>query len=230
MKPKLNVAFVLDRSSSMSSIREQTVCWYNDQLEMLREKQADLDITVSLVTFGSDVTEHNWAVPLEQVKNCSYDDFNPNGMTSLYAGLGVTISKLLEVKSDNTLIVLITDGGENSSHTLGWTQQKLVDIKSKCDASWTFNILGCESNTIFDLTSTLNIPTTNCMQFGAQGPTGPQGVAGPAGAAEWDATMRVVRSKQRSAVSSYLCNVASGAEVACDFYQSNNVLKVSNEV
>ena len=229
MKPKLNVAFVLDRSSSMENIREQTVCWYNDQLEALREKQTDLDITVSLVTFGSDITEHNWAIPLKQVKNCSYGDFNPGGMTALYAGLGVTISKMLEVEADQKLIVLITDGGENSSHNHGWTQPKLVDIKSKCDKSWTFNIIGCESNTIFDLTSTLNIPTSNCMQFGAQGPTGPTGAVGPAGQDEWNSTMKNVRSKQRSAVSSYLCSVASGTEVN-SFYESNNVLKVSNEV
>ena len=66
------VALVLDRSGSMSSLREDAVAWYNEQVDEIQGKAGKNGqrVITSLVTFNDEIFEHTvpeitwWAVIL----------------------------------------------------------------------------------------------------------------------------------------------------------------------
>ena len=52
---KTRVAVILDRSSSMQSIRNETISAFNEQVDAIKETSKDMDTKVSLVTFSTEV-------------------------------------------------------------------------------------------------------------------------------------------------------------------------------
>lgn len=126
---RTDVALVLDRSGSMSSIREQAIDGFNEQLKALRE-EADKggDTRVTVVTFGgwhgapekrAPLHVINERVPAEDVEMLSMDNYRPNGLTPLYDGFMHAID-ILEESDDGGedtafLVVVVSDGRENHS-------------------------------------------------------------------------------------------------------------------
>lgn len=152
-KGKTYVAIVLDQSSSMSSSKEQAVAGYNDTVEELKElnKDPDIEMIVSLVTFDSYVQEHLWNVPAEQLKKSTYESFKPDRCTALRDGLGYTIDKLLETKlakDDAVLVILISDGGENSSKHVSADVLKSKIEECQAGDQWTFTYMGCSEENL----------------------------------------------------------------------------------
>lgn len=147
MKDKLvHVCFVIDSSGSMSGSEKDVVGGFN---KTIAEQKAvkDGDCIVSLYEFDSRVKKVYLGKNLDEVGDFNY---KVGGMTRLYDGIGTAVDEVGKWLSDmdeserpsKNIVVIITDGGENSS-----TEYRLKDIREKIKEqtekySWDFVYLG----------------------------------------------------------------------------------------
>jgi uncharacterized protein YegL len=164
----VRILFVLDRSGSMSSIKEETIGGFNAFIA--EQKSIPGKALLSLVQFDNQYLVVHDNVPLQDVPDLDGKTFVPRGMTALYDAIGITINHYKEEKvpKTKTILAILTDGGENSSkeyshamaqgmieavqNELGWD---VLFIGANIDAKAVGGSLGIKaSNTAsFDYTS-----------------------------------------------------------------------------
>lgn len=149
----INLVFVIDRSGSMYPSREDVIGGFN---KVIDEQKANKDgkVTVSLYTFNEKVTEDYLGVDINDIAKFEY---NPGGGTAMNDGIGTAIDnvgKWLYNKDKNneempgkTLVVVMTDGMENSSteYTLKQVQDRIKEQTEKY--SWEFIYMGTDITT-----------------------------------------------------------------------------------
>ena len=146
-KPTL-VAFLLDRTGSMSVCEEETIRGFNHYLKELCAKD-DGSMRFTLTQFDSvSIDIIHAAVPLKAVKFLNDETYQPRAFTPLYDAIGKTIRET-EAKATGqykVLFVTLTDGAENASRE--WTSATIKAlIKEKEDQShWTFAYIGVGPN------------------------------------------------------------------------------------
>jgi uncharacterized protein YegL len=147
MKDKLiHVCFIIDSSGSMSGSEKDVIGGFEKTIKEQKEVK-DGECIVSLYEFASDVKQVYLGKKLEDVKDL---DYSVGGMTRLYDGIGTAVDEIGKWLSNmdeserpsKNLIVIITDGGENSSF-----EYRLKDIKDRIKEqtekySWDFIYLG----------------------------------------------------------------------------------------
>jgi len=140
------VNVVLDRSSSMDSIRDQTISGYNEYLRgLLNDKETEY--SVSLTQFDAPLAAAELTVsyvdrPLGDVPTLSRESYVPRGNTPLYDAIGETIRRIEPLqKGRPVLTLIITDGLENASREFNADTIKAF-IKRKERDGWTFVFLG----------------------------------------------------------------------------------------
>lgn len=165
--PKTYIAFVLDKSGSMSAIRDVAVRGFNDQLDSIT-REASPNTFVSLVTFSTFVTPIFFNRKVGQVEKLSFLNYKPEGWTALYDAVGYTISRL-ENESEydfNTafLVVIISDGYENRS--TDYTSSSLANLIKRKQSSgrWTFAYVGANQD-LSKVSELLHIPVGNTIRY-----------------------------------------------------------------
>lgn len=147
MKDKLiHVAFIIDSSGSMSGSESDVIGGFKKTIEEQKAVK-DGECIVTLYEFASDVKQVYLGKTLDKVEDL---DYRVGGMTRLYDGIGTAVDDIGKWLSNmdeserpsKNLIVIITDGGENSS-----TEYRLKDIKDRIKEqtekySWDFIYLG----------------------------------------------------------------------------------------
>ena len=142
-KPTL-VAFLLDRSGSMTQCLDETIIGFNTYLKELKTKDTG-KMRFTLTQFDSvSVDVVHDAVPLSKVKPLNEENFAPRSFTPLYDAIGKTI-RATEAKATGkykVLFVTLTDGQENASKE--WKKDTINSlIKEKEEkAAWTFAYIG----------------------------------------------------------------------------------------
>lgn len=182
---KIRVMVVLDRSGSMNTIRKSTVDGYNEYLGSLRA-DPNAEYFVSLVQFDSDsgneteLTVNYEDRKLAKVSALELKDFAPRGGTPLYDAIGACINRTdknagdvqsHEIRNAPVIMVIITDGQENSSKEFTKLAVKSL-ITAKEKAGWTFVFLGTgidsysESRSIgMSVNSTSNFNAVNTVDM-----------------------------------------------------------------
>lgn len=142
----IHVCFVIDSSGSMSGSEKDVIGGFQ---KTINEQKAvkDGECIVSLYEFASDVKQVYLGKKLDEVKDI---DYTVGGMTRLYDGIGTAVDEVGKWLADmdeaerpsKNLIVIITDGGENSS-----IEYRLKDIKDRIKEqeqkyNWSFIYLG----------------------------------------------------------------------------------------
>jgi uncharacterized protein YegL len=141
---KTLVAFLLDRSGSMTNVITETISGFNSYLDTLTGKPEAKDITVHFSQFDSeslDVIED--CVPLAKVAKLNAETFKPRSWTPLYDSIGKTIRAIEDqAKGFKVFFVTLTDGQENQSKE--WNDKTIKDlIRSKEEKDkWTFSYIG----------------------------------------------------------------------------------------
>ncbi len=151
---KTEIAFILDRSGSMQSIRQDTIDAFNT---FLRDQQAAPDqARFTLVFFETETDVRHVSIPIAEVVPLDLETYVPNGGTALLDAIGETIDKLGQRlatipeadRPEQVTIAILTDGEENSSRHYNWHQ--IADrIKHQTEKyAWEFLFLGAGPDTI----------------------------------------------------------------------------------
>ena len=144
---------ILDASGSMSSIYQQALTGVNETIQtilMAQQTHPKLQQYLTLVSFnaGEDFLHRIYdAVPIENVKNITRNDYVPQGCTALYDAMGDMVSDLQQKVSheDAVLVTVITDGYENSS--CRWSGKQIKSIVQELrQMGWTFNYIGANQD------------------------------------------------------------------------------------
>lgn len=135
----VHLVVVLDESGSMDS---QTQAVVNGLNEMLREqRRIKGKVIFSLVTFNNHVQTKVDQVDLAEMPDLTLLDYHPNGGTALYDGIGDTITKFKD--QFGVIMVIATDGCENSSHMFNADQVKMMISHCEQKLDWKFMYI-CE--------------------------------------------------------------------------------------
>jgi hypothetical protein len=149
LKSKMERVFLLDRSGSMESCCKDTI----DGMNAFIESQRELGGTMTLCLFDNEfetVYEH---VPMNEVPLLTEETFIPRGGTALLDAMGQILKMNLP---DDTMVIVLTDGEENSSQMYTAAHVKdLVELKP-----WKFVYLGANQDAVFNA-SNIGIRTSS---------------------------------------------------------------------
>jgi hypothetical protein len=138
------VTFLLDRTGSMESIRDDTIGAFNAYLEGLQKGGAPIDFT--FVQFDSMSIDKIYVrTPVGAVPRLTRETYEPRASTPLIDAAYKTVQAVDEsLAGDSETKVVIcfhTDGQENSSIEHDWDELNAL-IKEKSRAGWQFNFMG----------------------------------------------------------------------------------------
>ena len=152
-----HISIILDRTGSMEDIREDTIGGFNT---FLKEQQALPDeATLSLIQFDSqnpyEVIHH--FEKIKDVPKLTPQTYVPRASTPLLDAIGRGINDLesaldkmrLTKRPANVVMVIITDGQENSSREFS-KNQIVKMIKAKQEKGWQFVYLSADLGSIND--------------------------------------------------------------------------------
>lgn len=143
-KGKTVVTFLLDRSGSMESVKQETISGFNVYLETLKDSGEKIDMT--LVQFDTEGMQKDYVLqPIGTVPKLDETTFKPRGGTPLIDAAYKTIKAVEaqeKAKGAKIVVCIQTDGQENSSHQHNWESLKAL-IAEKTKEGWQFNFMGC---------------------------------------------------------------------------------------
>ncbi|KKN64845.1 hypothetical protein LCGC14_0487650 [marine sediment metagenome] len=172
---RLLVGIVLDRSSSMGTIKDVTISGTNEQFSALRDSDDAANTFVAFSTFNNQVTpvfhdgskeKNPTLVPVTSLKDLTEADYRPSGMTAMFDGVSDMIDFLSAEAAhvDDVLVVVISDGAENASKT---TSEKLASkVKELQDAGWNFTYIGANQD-LTQVQAQLGFHSGNMLSFDA---------------------------------------------------------------
>jgi uncharacterized protein YegL len=150
---KTLLAFIQDRSGSMSGVWQETLNGFKKYVEDMQadqKKDNEIEYIFSLTTFDTQIENPYLGVPIASVDGGKLKEFGPRGSTALYDAVGKTLQALDDDKSitfDKAIVIICTDGEENSSRE--YSKDALhaaIDDRIK-RGNWTFTYLGTQPET-----------------------------------------------------------------------------------
>ena len=152
MKKTIDIVVVLDRSSSMESIKSETISGFNKFVKA--QKETGLKANFTLVQFDHEYEVIYKHLPIKEVPKLTKNTFVPRGVTALLDAIGKTIKTTRTYQKQNsnkeyqTIFVIITDGEENASVDYSRDQifKKITKMQKK--HQWEFVFLAANQDAI----------------------------------------------------------------------------------
>ncbi|MFN8380218.1 MAG: vWA domain-containing protein [Anaerolineae bacterium] len=168
-EPEVIIAFLLDETGSMGSVRQATISGFNEYMDTVGIDHPDA--LISLRLFSTEkydkVTE---LTPLTLAPRLSYDNYQPHGGTPLYD----CIARLIHETETATarvepapeiVFVIMTDGEENSSRE--FNRERIFQlISQKTELGWTFVYLGANQDA-WQVGQSIGVRASSAMTFDA---------------------------------------------------------------
>jgi uncharacterized protein YegL len=149
----VHVLFVIDSSGSMGSKANDVRGGFNSYMSNLREDTTS-DYRLTAVTFDTRVTTLFTDIRLSEAPILDDSNYRTGGNTALYDALGISLAELTSAIAledrpygkDRVLVIVMTDGEENSSHR--FTKEQVTgEMKRREEAgNWTFVYLGADQD------------------------------------------------------------------------------------
>jgi len=134
------IVCILDRSGSMSSLRDEVIGSYNNFVQEQKTNLKDKDNTLTLVIFDDKYEVVYERISLDSVPQLTPEIYFTRGNTSLNDAIGKSINNVSKDKT-KVLVLIQTDGLENSS--MEYKSEQIKDlIKEKEKIGWQFNFIG----------------------------------------------------------------------------------------
>lgn len=164
---ELNSYILLDRTGSMSSIWDEALSSVNAYVDSVVEPDEGPEVIndITFAVFDSqdgfqfDILRDN--VSGEEWTQISGDEVSPRGMTPLYDAIGKIIALAEEDAPEKAVIVIMTDGMENSSHEFNMEQAKAAIARAEA-RGWQVVFLGAEFAN-FDDADAVGVSSTKQM-------------------------------------------------------------------
>jgi hypothetical protein len=162
-----DITVVLDRSQSMTSIKEEAEGGLN---HFIREQQKLPGYAYfTLINFDTNYEVIYDGVNIQEVEKCTIE---PRGMTALLDAVGRTITetglRLSNIEEDKrpglVVIVIVTDGAENASKEFTKSRIKEMIEKQQSEFSWQFTFLGANQDA-FAEAADLGISKNSTMTY-----------------------------------------------------------------
>ena len=135
----VNITLIVDRSGSMGSMMLEVIGGIN--AFYAEQKKLPDPATVTYVQFD-DVYEKVFEnVPLPEVKDITSETFVPRGMTALYDAIGKTLVEMNPVADSKQVILIMTDGEENSSQEFTHASVKAI-VEASQKKGWEIIFMG----------------------------------------------------------------------------------------
>ena len=167
---KTYIAVVLDKSGSMSSIRNQVIEEFNKQIEVIKDMATTtgMDVSVSLIEFNHNIHTIFWNEDSKKLEKINDESYVPRGETAFYDAAIQTIENLKlmpDVNDPNVafLVLMITDGIDNKSAKTKETLGEMIQTQQDT-GNWTFTYIGANQN-VAEISTVLNVPMANTMAF-----------------------------------------------------------------
>ena len=146
----VHVTFVIDESGSMTGTEADVIGGFKKVVDEQRENKEG-SCSVSYYKFNGKVDEVYVGKNVEDVEYID-DKYNPNGMTALFDGVGVAIDNTGKWLSDmneedrpeKVLVVVMTDGGENSSVEYSAARVREMIKEQEDKYNWSFVYMGSD--------------------------------------------------------------------------------------
>jgi len=144
------IVFVLDKSGSMGSVRNDTIGGFNSFINDQKDIPGQAIFTLAL--FDHEYSLVHQGKLIEQVEELTIESYHPSGMTALLDAVGKTINDVVarhanldeSERPGKTILVVLTDGEENSSTEFKKASDISSMIKEREDAGWEIVFLGAD--------------------------------------------------------------------------------------
>lgn len=145
------IAFLLDRSGSMQSIKSDVVGGFDAFLT--EQRAGDGECRVTLAQFDDEYEVVYHAVPVGEVPAL---ELNPRGMTALLDSMGKLITDTTaeiaalgeDDKPGSVIVAIMTDGMENSSHEWSRPAIKSLVEQQTSQFGWQFLYMGADQDAV----------------------------------------------------------------------------------
>ena len=172
---KTKIICILDRSPSMNSIIDEAISGFNlflDEQKKLETSNTDIMKIIQFETKCEQVFED----VINRVEHFNEKTYRPQGYgTALYDAIGQTIDDELDFlgkdsknRVDKTLVVILTDGYENSSHKYHQGLIKNMITEMEKEFGWDFIFLAANQDAVFTA-SGMGISAGKSMSWDATG-------------------------------------------------------------
>ena len=177
MNPHITeIAYILDRSGSMSGMEEAAVAAFNAFLKSQLDVPGDARLT--LVLFDDQYEVPVAGLPVGQVPELTAATYTPRGGTALLDAIGRTIKEndarirsLPDAeKPDKVILAIFTEGEENAS--IHYTMKHLSDLISlyRREKGWEFLFLAANQDAIATAAGlSIHAADTSNIQYTAVG-------------------------------------------------------------
>lgn len=145
-KKKTLVALVVDRSGSMSSIRQAAFDGINEQLQTLRKNaKKGGETLVTYIQFDDESETVFAGRPAADLTDITFNQYSPRGSTALRDAVWTAIHKLQDSveETDDTgyLVIVISDGYENASKECSASKLREKMDELRATGKWTFSYM-----------------------------------------------------------------------------------------
>lgn len=148
------LAFILDRSGSMSGLESDTIGGYNALLEKQKKEAGECVITTVLFDDRYELLHDR--INLRGIAPITDAEYYVRGTTALLDAIGRTISKIENAqrhtaedeRAEKVLFVITTDGMENASREYGYAKVRQMIERHKGNEGWEFIFLGANIDAV----------------------------------------------------------------------------------
>jgi len=171
-KDLTEIAFVLDRSGSMSSHLKAAIDGFNNFLREQKDSPGHARFT--LILFDDHYEVACASVPIREVVDLDQSSFVPRGSTALLDAIGRTIDELgarlaatpEQDRPGQVIVAILTDGEENSSLQFSLASISARIAHQRDVYNWQFFFLGADQDAIATAAA-MNIGHDAAMRFAA---------------------------------------------------------------
>lgn len=159
-----DIIFVLDKSGSMQGYEKDTIGGFNTILAENKNRPENVYITTIL--FDSKVHKLHNRVDINKIKDLTANDYFASGNTALLDAVGSAIIDGHKPNSPykNVMMVIITDGEENSSREYSLDTVKSLINSAEKEKGWEFVFLGANIDAI-GAAESIGIKSSNSTQY-----------------------------------------------------------------
>ena len=147
----IHVCFIVDESGSMTGSESDIIGGFKKTIDEQRAVK-DGSCAISLYKFDDRVTEVYRGKDVNEVEYLDEKSYRPGGCTAMNDAIGTAIDNIgkwldgmkEEDKPEKNLIVIMTDGEENSSHEYSIEKVKEMIKHQEEKYNWSFLYLGTD--------------------------------------------------------------------------------------